>query len=105
MNKRINYWVYPAVQIARKTKANLLNRILQQFSITEEELKGKCRVRNLVEARSIYAYLLHKQFNETSVSVAKELNRNHATILHLCNNVSGLMDVDRDFKERVYKFV
>lgn len=101
MNKRINYWSYPALNVEQ----TLILNICKVFRITEEDLFGRSRERHLADARAIYFYIMHKVYKNTSLSIAKRFKRNHATILSACKKVEGLMQVDKNFFDTVNQFM
>ena len=100
----MNYFSRPGVDYVGRTADNIIDLVCSEFSITKIKLKSSSRIRNIVDARTIAAYHLHKSLGLTSVATGLKLNRNHATILHLCNKAEGLMDVDKEFKELINKF-
>lgn len=76
----------------------VLNAINEQLQVTPEQIKSKVRYRHIVDARHIYCYIMRKKFCVTSVGIGKEINRDHATVLHSCNLVAGLLKIDTEFR-------
>lgn len=104
MNKKVNYWVVPCMDKLR-TAEGYLNKVCNEFNLTTKQLRGRSRKREIVDARSILMHLLYMRLNMTSTEAGKYLNRDHSTVLYNCKKVNNLMDVDRDFKELVNKFI
>jgi len=103
--KHVNYWVAPAVEIKSKSANEVLNNVCQHFEISLRQLKSKYRQRKLVDARSIVGYVLTKNSDLTLTEIGNLLNRTHCNIVHYNKKVSGFIEVDRDYKELVNKFV
>jgi uncharacterized protein YdaL len=66
-----------------------------------------CRDRDFIEARAIYYKLLRKYTNMTYTKIGRSVSKNHATILHACNNFDwwlkqdeGLLNVYTKVKEK-----
>lgn len=66
-----------------------------------------CRDRDFIEARAMYYKLLRKYTNMTYTKIGKSVSKNHATILHACNNFDwwlkqdeGLLNVYTKVKEK-----
>lgn len=67
---------------------------------TEEELSGKRGKRELTDAKGVLRYLLH--INGFSKShIAEKYGINHASVINSLNNVAGLMQTNRKFREWV----
>ena len=64
-----------------------------------KQLHSKTRKREIVQARQVSMYLA-KKHTELSLSRIGELigKRDHATVLHACKNISGLLDIDKSFR-------
>ena len=89
-------------------KTELKNIIKHETSI---DLNNKenllCRDRDFIEARAIYYKLLRKYTNMTYTKIGRSVSKNHATILHACNNFDwwlkqdeGLLNVYTKVKEK-----
>lgn len=72
------------------------------YSISEDSILSKTRVREVANARHITMYL-SKQFTKRSLSEIGRVvgGRNHATVLHSCSVVGDLMETDKEFKCQV----
>jgi len=100
----MNYFSRPGLDYAGSSES-LINAICLAYGITEEVLKSKTRVGKIVEARTIAAYHLHRRLKYSSTVTGRMLNRDHATILHLCNKAEDLIDVDKKFKNQINRFI
>lgn len=100
----MNYMSRVGITYVKICNQDIINKVCEHFDINEEQLKSKRRNRELVDARGIIMYLLHKYKGQTSTSVAKLFGKNHATVLHQSRKIEGYMDVDREFFELVNSF-
>ena len=72
------------------------------FSVTEEEIVGQSRRKNIAEARQVVAYLSRKILDMPLNSVGLHLGgRDHTTIMHAERKVENLIKKDEKFKRRV----
>lgn len=58
--------------------------ILEYFEVSFEELKSKNRKKHLIQARMYVSAFLRKYTLMTFEQIGDLMERNHATILHLC---------------------
>lgn len=63
------------------TFAKLQKGVIRQFSVTKEELNGKCRDRRLVMARTILAGLARKHTDLSYPQLGRLMNRDHTTVI------------------------
>ncbi|MEG1616174.1 MAG: chromosomal replication initiator protein DnaA [Bacteroidales bacterium] len=73
--------------------------VCKYFNIDNKQIHSKSRKREIVHARQISMYL-SKKYTDYSLSRIGELigKRDHATVLHACKNISGLLDIDKAFR-------
>jgi len=97
MNKKINYWVYPAVE-KLKNKAEV-NDVLQKFcELTKTNpiaMRSKSRLQSIREKRQVFHYIAFKYIGFGCAEIGNVTNRSHATVLHSCKIVESQ---DRYFK-------
>jgi chromosomal replication initiator protein len=84
------------------TVQDIINRVCTAFSVTEEEIIGQSRRKNIVEARQVVAYLSRKVLDMSLSSVGLHLGgRDHTTIMHAQRKIESLIKKDKKFKRRV----
>ena len=84
------------------TIQDIINRVCTVFSVTEEEIVGKSRRKNIAEARQVVAYLSRKILDMPLNSIGLHLGgRDHTTIMHAEKKVEELLKKDERFKRRV----
>lgn len=76
--------------------------VSEYFNIPIEQMKGKTRKRNVVQARQISMYLA-KKFTELPLKqIGKHFGgRDHSTVIHACQAVLNLMETDRVYQKDV----
>jgi chromosomal replication initiator protein len=72
------------------------------FNVPIEKLKETTRKRQIVQARQLSMFLA-KSYTKNSLKVIGKHfgNRDHSTVIHSCQTVLDLMDVDKEFRENV----
>ena len=84
------------------TVQDIINRVCTAFSVTEEEIIGQSRRKNIVEARQVVAYLSRKVLDMSLSAVGLHLGgRDHTTIMHAQRKIENLIKKDQKFKRRV----
>ena len=100
-----SYWIIPAQRKIEKDITlrinNLIKRVCESFSLSEKELMSKRRFREFVTARNVAMYILHKHYGVTSTKAGAILNKDHCTALHACKSISGFMEYDESFRNKV----
>lgn len=79
------------------TPEDIIRETAQYYQISEEEIKGQRRNKNIAMARHISIYLIRTLTNLslTDIGVYYE-NRNHATVLASVKKIEGSMATDRE---------
>jgi len=81
--KEINYEV-----------SQVLRDVCEITHITPEKMIGRSRVKEVVEARQLYYYIVKKvlRIGISLQHLANTLNQNHATVLHGINNINNMIE-------------
>ena len=98
MNKKINYWVYPAVYGISEDE--IFNRIFTSWETNLIEVQSRKRNRNIVEARAILGWYYVKRKKLTLSNAGLMVNKDHATIIHYIKMLDNLLHFDKDFKDK-----
>lgn len=61
------------------------------------------RNRELVDARTIFYYVMRNDFNKGLSAIGRHVRKNHATVLHSLKNFEILIKSDKKFKEDYQK--
>ena len=77
------------------TPENIINNVCQYFGITNEEITGKKKTKEIVEPRMIAIYLIDDLLNLTLVTIGKLFGgRDYTTIIHAREKIAELMKKD-----------
>ena len=80
--------------IKKFSLGTLLNHVATKLNINVKYLKSKSRDERLVRARAVYCYLAREN-NFTLMDIGNEINRHHATVVHM---IKIIENKDFDFK-------
>ena len=76
------------------TPEHIIRATCNHFSITKDELLGKSKRQDLVRARQVCIYLLCDMLSLPQISIGKEMNRDHSTVIYARDKVAELMRVN-----------
>lgn len=80
--------------IKKFSLGTLLHHVATKLNINVKYLKSKSRDERLVRARAVYCYLAREN-NFTLMDIGNEINRHHATVVHM---IKIIENKDFDFK-------
>ncbi len=82
----------------------ICNVVCEHFKISTETLVSRTRRQPVSYIRQLTVYLANKLTDESIVQIGKKLGgRNHATIIHAINTISGLEATDNQTKQDLAK--
>lgn len=83
---------------------DFVKKVCKQNGVTIEQVKGKSRKREIVDARFIIAYFLVKYYGMTQEATAKKVKvKNHSSIFNAIKQVENLIITDQNFKRKYEK--
>ncbi len=86
------------------TVDDIVEKVCSHFHVSPEEVNGKCRKRNLVEARQVSMYLAQKHTKLTASRIGKLVaGRDHSTVIHSCEKVEERLKMDDAFCQVITK--
>jgi len=81
---------------------DVLERVCKHYNVTTQEVCGKSRKREYVEARQVAMFLAQKHIKMPAARIGKLIgNRDHSTVIYSCSQVGMRMKVDKTFAEDV----
>ena len=96
---------YDCELIALPDQTQLTQDILQAISevshVADADIIGRCRKREFIDSRVIYATFIRKGTSWSLMKIARHLNRNHATVIHATKTFEALIQTDSRFKKKV----
>lgn len=84
-----------------KITNNMMKVICTLTLLDWDQLKSKCRKRELNDVRQIAMWIIRKGTSMSFYDVGKVFNRHHATVLHAVRNVEGLIQTDNMYRASV----
>lgn len=80
------------------TNEMVYQRVLRTLGVTEKDLLGNCRRRELVDARCLMAAMLMKQPLMRQKDVSKVLGISQAAVHHLLGRHQDMLEVDAGYQ-------
>lgn len=93
LNKLLSSYHYAApmqinISYSLNSPDKLMQAVCQTCSVSREDVLGKNRQKNLVEARQILMYLYKENLDLSFPAIGKLLNRDHTTVLHAFRKIT-----------------
>ncbi|MDI9863735.1 chromosomal replication initiator protein DnaA [Flectobacillus longus] len=86
------------------TVDNIFDAIIAHFDVTMTDLKGKSRKKEIVFPRQVAMYLMKEFTNLPLKSIGYHFGgRDHSTVIHAVQNISVLIDSNKDVEGRIQK--
>jgi len=79
----------------------ILKAVCSEFSITQKDLYGKKRTREMVEPRQIACYLLKKYAGFSYTQIGRLFNRDHTTAIQSVRAVEDHIETEEEYSNRV----
>lgn len=94
--KRIYTWDMPSLP-------KLMDLVCEEFEVTEHDMIGSSRKRNVVDARMAFVSLARFNMKITTTTLGQRLNLDHATVLNLINRMADYEFLNHPVVQRVKK--
>ena len=84
----------------------ILKAVAANFGIRVQDIKGEKRMRKFVVPRQVAMYLCRKLLNQSYPEIGQvfgnaERAKDHSTVIHSCNKITGLIDQDPDLRRKL----
>jgi len=90
------------VESLNEKLTNDMMKIICKLTLVDwEQLKTKCRKRELNDVRQTAMWIIRKGTSMSFYDVGKIFNRHHATVLHAVRNVENLIETDNMYRAGV----
>lgn len=83
--------------------SKIIEVVCNKFSIDENELKSRIKVKKLLYARYVVIYISRNHFKIPYTAIAKALNKDHSTIINGYNRARKLIIKDKEFQKMIEK--
>jgi chromosomal replication initiation ATPase DnaA len=84
-----------------KLTNNMMKVICSLTQVEWDQMKGKCRKRELNDVRQIAMWIIRKGTSMSFYNVGKVFNRHHATVLHAVKSVENMIQTDNRYRADV----
>lgn len=92
---------YVKTRTKELTIEDIHKMVCQYYNLEYEDLLTPSRKQKIVEARQITMYLAKNFTNSTLKAIGNHFSgKDHTTVIHSCQKVESLLDVDEDYKEK-----
>ncbi len=89
-------------EIKKITVQKIQEVVCDYFNIKRDLIQSRSRKREIVQARQVAMYFTKTLTEMSLAQIGSHIGkRNHATVLHACNNIRGLMEVDKTFRSNI----
>ena len=85
----------------RISAEDIVNECAKYFEVSESEIKGRSRARNISNARQIAMYLMRMDLGMTLEDIGEYLSRDHATVISAVNKISNLSHTDENILKAI----
>ena len=97
-----NFIVAPAIRNNDITIDMIIRKTADYFNVTDYDIKGKSRNKNIILARHISIYLSSKLTSYSLSEIGKAMNgKDHTTIMHSVDRIKSLLETDESVKTAV----
>ena len=81
---------------------DIIQLVAQQYNVTPEDIVSKKRTRQITVPRQIAMYLCREHTVLSTTLIGKSFgDRDHTTVMHACEKISGDMKADFEFRRRI----
>ncbi|NLZ94691.1 MAG: chromosomal replication initiator protein DnaA [Bacteroidales bacterium] len=89
-------------EVKKITVQKIQEVVCEYFNIKRDLIQSKSRKREIVQARHVAMYFTKAHTELSLAQIGSHIGkRNHATVLHACKTVKGLIKVDKTFRSNV----
>lgn len=85
--------------------SEIIYKICHLFDVTFDEVKSDSKQKNISKARKLIAYFLHTNLKWTNEHIGEILNRNHATVYRMVQDVIDETDDLTIYKKCLEKVI
>lgn len=97
-----NFIVSPAIRNNDITIDMIIRKTAEYFNVTDYDIKGKSRNKNIMLARHISIYLASKLTSYSLSEIGKSMNgKDHTTIMHSVDKIKSLLSTDESINTAV----
>jgi chromosomal replication initiator protein len=81
---------------------DILEKVCQHYNVSQQQVFGKSRKRDYVQARQVSMYLAQKYTKMPTSRIGQLIGgRDHSTVLHSCSTVERRLQIDKAFHDEI----
>lgn len=81
------------------TVDDIVETVAAHYGLTPDDLRGKKRNRQMVEARGVAMYLIRKRMNRPFTQIGEYFFRDHSIVLYSNQKVEQRIQAESEFKD------
>ena len=85
--------------------SEIVYRICHLLNVTFDEVKSPSKIKDVSKARKLIAYFLHTRLKWTNEHISEMINRNHATVYRMIQDVTDNVDDLEVYKKCLEKVI
>ena len=104
----MSYWIAPSLAKTTSKNINIENviyYICKLYNVTYDDVKSKSREFEIVRARHLTAYVLHRIIGIGQVKTGKYIHRDHSSVCTSCKEVSKFLEFDIELKSKLEEVI
>lgn len=83
----------------------ILKFICERLNVNVVDIRGSSRKREVVEVRHIYCHICKRITKYSLDVIGREINRDHATVIHGNKTIQNLSTYDPQIKKKVHEIL
>ncbi len=93
---RLQYTWDVQMPYGESKRRQIMRLVCREFDVQPAAIKGPGKETKIVNARSVYCYLLRKHLGETLKMIGQDVKRDHTTALYCIRRVEKYMSMPLD---------
>jgi chromosomal replication initiation ATPase DnaA len=96
----MNYFILPGILKVNFEPDRLFSEVTKFTGITKEEMQGKCRKQEIVQARYLFATIMRKNTNYTLQYIGSLINRDHSNLIFYFKKMDWFLKNEKDLANK-----
>lgn len=95
---RKNYFIAPGLFDSKMSQTNIIELVCKKYGLTIEEVKGKSRKTDIIQARQVAMYLIKKKLGYSYERIGKHCFGwpDHSTVIHAVRIVADAISIKNE---------
>jgi chromosomal replication initiation ATPase DnaA len=96
----MNYFIIPGILKVNFQPDKLFIEIEKFTGITKDQIRGKCRKQEIVQARYLFAAIMRKNTNYTLQYIGSLINRDHSNLIFYLKKMDWFLKSEKDLANK-----